>query len=226
MQAVSKSPQPGMLVKLNRSVVIPNCNEVTLSLIRENRLDQVRTWRIHIFINSTNFTKDSFMEAITEIHPLAHIYLHVWKCHVDTLKLLEHSKVIQLPNVRIVRENPSIPVNFAIPCYYGELLRTPNQEKGTYRPLLSFRYHDHGGAMYTSCEVVVEYMKTPMQYYCDFIDLRNKQRDDFPFRTHATKVQPELFREEIIERFKQVTPPSILKGFKDDDDIWDFVSNN
>lgn len=223
MQTVTPEP---ILLKLNRAVVIPSCDGLTPEVIRSKRLDIVRTWRIHIFVDSIQFTKDPFVNALREIHPMAHIYLHVWKCHVDMVKLLEHSEAGALPNVRIVRENPMLPVQFAIPQYYRKQLRTSTQKKSTYRPMLTFRYHDHGGRMYTSCEVTVEYTKKNIQYYCDFIDLKNRQRDEFPFRTHATKARPGLFREEIIARFKQVTPPSILKGFKDDDDIWDFVSNN
>lgn len=37
---------------------------------------------------------------------------------------------------------------------------------------------------------------------------------------------PEMFKDRIISRFKDITPESILKNFKDDDDIWEYITNN
>ena len=35
----------------------------------------------------------------------------------------------------------------------------------------------------------------------------------------------EKSREERIKEFKQTTPPKILKQFKSEDDIWDYLNN-
>ena len=74
MQSVTQEP---IVLKLNRAVVIPSCDGLTQEVVYSNRLDAVRTWRIHIFVDSIQFTKDPFVNALRTIHPMAHIYLHV-----------------------------------------------------------------------------------------------------------------------------------------------------
>ena len=39
-------------------------------------------------------------------------------------------------------------------------------------------------------------------------------------------IRPELFKDQIIENFKKATPELILKSFKDDNDIWDYINKN
>ena len=36
--------------------------------------------------------------------------------------------------------------------------------------------------------------------------------------------KPELFKDLILKRFKQISPSGILKLFKNDDELWEFIS--
>lgn len=45
-------------------------------------------------------------------------------------------------------------------------------------------------------------------------------------RTKPQKEYPELFKDLIIKQFKESTPEGILKSFKSDDDIWDYILGN
>lgn len=42
---------------------------------------------------------------------------------------------------------------------------------------------------------------------------------------NVMKERPKIFKDKIIENFKYVTPEEILKSFKDDEDIWDYIMN-
>jgi G:T/U-mismatch repair DNA glycosylase len=43
------------------------------------------------------------------------------------------------------------------------------------------------------------------------------------FTTLEERVNPEQFRDKLIEKFKEQCPENILKSFKDDQDIWDYI---
>ena len=38
------------------------------------------------------------------------------------------------------------------------------------------------------------------------------------------RIEVFLFKNEIIKNFRKYTPDGILKGFKDDNDIWDYIN--
>lgn len=46
------------------------------------------------------------------------------------------------------------------------------------------------------------------------------------FETLEERLNPEIFRDKLIAAFKEKCPKGILKGFKDNNDIWDFIMNN
>lgn len=45
-------------------------------------------------------------------------------------------------------------------------------------------------------------------------------------KTEPQRKYPELFRDEIIKNFKKNNPKGIVKTFKDDDEIWEFLIEN
>ena len=46
------------------------------------------------------------------------------------------------------------------------------------------------------------------------------------FSNLKVRLNPEDFKDELIEAFKNQAPEGILKGFKSDEEIWDFIMNN
>lgn len=46
------------------------------------------------------------------------------------------------------------------------------------------------------------------------------------FEKPEERINPEMFKDKLIAAFKEKCPKGILKGFKSDDDIWDFIINN
>lgn len=45
-------------------------------------------------------------------------------------------------------------------------------------------------------------------------------------RTKPQRDNPELFKDLIIKQFKEATPDGILKAFKNDNEIWDYILGN
>lgn len=52
---------------------------------------------------------------------------------------------------------------------------------------------------------------------------KNEYEHEGIFSSVYRKEYPELFKEEMIKDFKKVTPRALLKAFKDDEDIWDYI---
>lgn len=210
------------LFKLGRLIVIPSLNDVTQENIDKYGLITTAGYRIHIFVDSVKFNKPEFIQLIATINPGNHIYFHIWKNLIDFIRLAEASELMNChPKLRIVHENPKCDIRFrimTIPSSYN------NEEDSQYKDFLTIRYHDECGTMYNSCEVVISSKHRHIAYYAPYIDVANPVRDSFPIRSMATRENPELFKDDIIRRFKDVTPDGILKTFKDDDDIWSFIT--
>lgn len=50
-----------------------------------------------------------------------------------------------------------------------------------------------------------------------------KESDPGIFETADMRLNPEMFKDKLIETFKKQCPNGILKSFKDDEDIWNYV---
>lgn len=72
------------------------------------------------------------------------------------------------------------------------------------------------GSNRKSCPIDIQFMEYPYDVSID--------NDPGIFETTEMRNFPELFREKLIEAFKQKTPEKILKAaFKTDDDIWAYI---
>jgi hypothetical protein len=60
--------------------------------------------------------------------------------------------------------------------------------------------------------------------YCD----NNQQKDAYSriFQSRISCKYPEMFKDELVKRFKKFTPAGILESFKDDDDIFNYLSDH
>ena len=55
---------------------------------------------------------------------------------------------------------------------------------------------------------------------------RNISNNMGPFDTMPKVIAPELFKDQLLAKFKKECPPGILSSFSGDDDIWDYMLNN
>jgi hypothetical protein len=51
----------------------------------------------------------------------------------------------------------------------------------------------------------------------------DKENDPGIFETAEMRLNPNMFKDKLIEGFKKSCPPGILKTFKTDDEIWDYI---
>lgn len=54
-------------------------------------------------------------------------------------------------------------------------------------------------------------------------NINDKENDPGIFETGEMRINPEMFKDKLIEGFKKNCPEGILKSFKTDDDIWDYI---
>jgi hypothetical protein len=58
------------------------------------------------------------------------------------------------------------------------------------------------------------------EYPYNIID---KENDPGIFESAQMRLDPDMFRDKIIKAFKEKTPEGILKSFKNDDEIWEYI---
>lgn len=190
--------------KLNNIIVVTDITRIRLDFLSIYHLDEKHGYRIHIFVQNLFIFDPEIMDIINQIHPNNKIYFHIHKEQKDFVKGLMHCKMLfpDHPNRFVEYDNPKKKITFRIPGYIDD----------------------------NHC-LVVKYEGDAIRVYLDFYmdtarDGYNIKPSGGLFQNYVQKKFPELFREELIERFKQHTPSSILKSFYDDQDIWDFITEN
>ena len=63
-------------------------------------------------------------------------------------------------------------------------------------------------------------------YFYKGINMSHHKSGTGAIRTMPQMKFPELFKDKIIKQFKESTPDGILKSFKNDNDIWDYIMGN
>lgn len=79
--------------------------------------------------------------------------------------------------------------------------------------LLRIRYEK--GSIATSIDL--------MSKGIDTLSYHSGMDHDSPVGNIIRQLHPAMFKDKIIKQFKSVTPDGILKSFKSDDDIWDYI---
>ena len=215
-----QSFRPGFYaIRLGNMCIFPSISLVYPDISDE--LQSMQIDRIHIMVDNCKWMMEDWV--YDEMKKIDHIkvYYHVWKNMPDFKKVMMNSKLItDCNNSKIVYDNPMIGISFAIPgsrekrCSLNLVIRQTDPRYGDWKNAIS---------NVISIENLISFRD--ISYYNPIINILNvDERDSLPFRSKCNMEYPELFKEEIIERFKNITPDGILKSFKDDEDIWEFVN--
>lgn len=178
--------------------IFNNINDINIS-IADNFKDKINQ-RIHIFI--TTHQCIDILKSLIKICNKAKIFIHV-PYHVKDIKKYLDIELEDFPNVKVFleRKGPSFSINeYTHGFYYKMMLDVIYNEDEV---LMSINLH-----------------RTSFQSY--FIS----HCKHGAIKTNLQKEYPELYRDEIIQNFKDETPKGILKSFKDDNDIWNYIMNN
>ena len=212
--------KPGVYaIQLGNMCIFPSITSIRPGIKEEFESKNID--RIHIMVDNCKWIMEDWV--YDEMKNLDHlkVYYHIWKNMPDLKKVIMNSKLItECNNSKIVYDNPMIGISFAIPgsrekhCNMNLVIRQTDP-----------RYGDWKNSIANSVSFENRLMFRDIDYYNPTINILNvDERDSLPFRSNCNTQYPEMFKEEIIERFKNITPAGILKSFKDDEDIWEFVN--
>ena len=189
-------------VRIGNINILIQPNAETLDLLRKY-LGDTRNQVIHIFELYPVSIINLLAAICTSVHPETKIFIHIPRILKD--------------NVRLVK--PAI----------DELGR--RVKFITERKEVSFKYYEHYYPKYFK----ISFSKDYWNYYIHIYEevktygLSASQyliSDNNAIRTEPQRKHPELFRDIIINNFKKSNPKGIVKTFKNDDEIWEFLKEN
>lgn len=155
--------------------------------------------RIHIFISDISDIKDSLTRAIEYIK-----YQSIWIriiIHIPSRCKDLKKKVLDKLNM-----DSSIDPRLQVIIDHKDSVQFRINENERY--MLEVKYTDTR----VICSVCV--------FWTDMMKVT-----DSPIQNDIQAAHPEIYKEDIIARFKAKTPLGILKSFKNEEDLWRFIVN-
>jgi len=159
-----------------------------------------QNYRVHIFITSPYIFTEEFNAAFDNLTDWAKYYIHV-------PKVIKDLKIIAEDAIRPLREHKEIKV---ILEKKGPLFATPCIRGGHFP--IKVNYNDNA--------IEINLRLGVSSYGSYFLN------NNGAIQTTPMAINPALFKDQIIENFKKATPELILKSFRDDNDIWDYINKN
>lgn len=163
-----------------------------------NKSNQV----IHIFL--LDFKRINNVESIINLYPKAKIVIHIPYQVKDIKKYLDSLNIDTFKNknvkIFVERKGPSFCMAEITKGYYKKIELVVKYEDDGVSTMISFHNTD-----YPNNKIVYP------------------GGEGGAIRTFLQRDNPDLFKDEIVKNFKSSCPSGILKSFKNDDEIWDYV---
>ena len=160
---------------------------------------------IHIFL--LDFKRIDKVESIINLYPKSKIIIHIPYQVKDIKKYLDSLNIDAFKNknvkVFIERKGPSFCIAENINGYYQKFN-------------LNVKYNDDG------VETSISIHNTDYPNY----KIKYLGGEGGAIKTILQRDNPELFKKEIINNFRSSCPKGILKTFKSDNEIWDYIMMN
>lgn len=157
----------------------------------------------HIFITDRGIVSNGYYHNTTYLEEMfksldsaKKVVVHIPE-RIGDVKLLVDEMAECFHKVRVVKEK------------VGPKFRL---QKALHDQMIEVKYEDDG--------IVIPYAEIEEKYKDYFLN----DSSDGVITNTVMQERPELFKERIVERFKQICPPGVLQTFKDDDDIFDYVT--
>lgn len=189
-------------VKIGNINILIQPNADTLKLVNDY-LEDTENQVIHIFeLYPTSIT--NLLSAIcTSVHSSTKIVIHIPHMLKDYVRLVKPDIDKLGRRVKFITERKEV----------------------------QFKYYEHGYPKYFKLSFDRDYWNYYIRIYDEIktYGLPKSQyfiSDDNSVRTVPQRKNPELFKDDIIKNFKKSSPKGIIKGFKTDDEIWDFLIEN
>lgn len=164
-------------------------------------------YKIHFFIgtDSTLLRDEQFISdlkwMVENLHPQAMILIHIPYRFKFLKEMFEEKFEFDKKKVQVLPER--IFPKFVISSHYSYVHST----------VLNIEYDRNLNCIRARVEFPFDCGDIGCMYYDESAPVQN----DLQMRN------PEKYKDEIISRFKATTPLGILKSFKDEDAIWDFI---
>lgn len=161
-----------------------------------------KNYRVHIFITSPYIFNEEWEKNMDRLTDWAKYYIHIPKTLAD-IKIIADEYINRLTEHKVIRSilEKNGPI-FSTPFIRGRVGRYPIK--------VSYNKDHIDISLKLGCESFGDY----------YI------KNGGAIRTSPMRVNPNLFKDKIIENFKQSCPEAILKAFKDDEDIWNYITQN
>lgn len=189
--------------------------------------------RFHLFYTDIEAVDDvvnllnkiqSYVKIYNKIHKKysvmqpVRITIHMIKSMKDLIKVMK-IRLNQFAEANFMKIKLSIESN-------GTLFKIPgpsrptNSSTGTLEYNFHCDYYDYEILQYVTVTAVIPINNNISNYETNTIGSGNNHG---PIDTLPKQLHPELFKDEIIKKFRESTPPAILAAFPTDKDIWDYI---
>lgn len=207
-------------IKNNHIIINPNLtsrNSLYLNLvILDNTI--VENQRIHLFISKyDNDVNENVIYILEHFATKCKITIHIPKI-VKDLKVVIEEDIKKFKDIH--------KVEFLNCKVFAESKGPSFQIHNKFWRCFNDGLNDKIIIVYDNDGIHVSYSLFDIKYSSYFYKTTKEHEKPGAIRSKPQKEHPELFKDLIIKQFKESTPEGILKSFKSDDDIWDYILGN
>ena len=189
-------------IRTNNVIIMLNPTSDVIRYMNDNVIIR-SSYKVHIFVTDFRIFNEEFVKEFDQLTDFAKYYIHIPKKLKDIKPIAEKyiSELLEHKEIKILLEK------------VGPIFRTSSMIYGYYP--ICVTYHD-------------EYLEIYLQlkssgFNSTYFGIGSVAEG--AFRNGPQMAYPEIFKQNIINNFKSVTPLGILKTFKNEEDIWDYINH-